>query len=296
MGNISAGHIVNLISNDANRLDMGFVFAHYLWILPLQTLLIGYLIWIRMGYAAIIGVVALLLQTIPVQVSLTKWTVRLRKRIGDLTDKRVSKMHELIRGIQVIKMYAWEKSFEKEVKEARRLEIQETRRAAYLRSFYLSSMILPERLTLFITIVAAAQMGVTMTADMVFSIANLYHVFQLVAGIFGPMGISLGAEAFASLNRIEKFLQRAEKEEVTEHERPSLGNSIEMENVSASWKKNIQSEVGNSEDIELLSSKEHTLENITLKIPKGGLCAIVGPVGAGKVIEDISSVTELNSL
>lgn len=294
-GDISVGYIVNLISNDVNRFDCGFIFVHNLWILPLQTLLVGYLIWLRLGYAAIIGVVALLLQTIPVQACLTKWTVKLRKRVAQRTDERISKMNELIRGIQVIKMYAWEKSFEAEVKEARRLEIQETRRSAYLRSFYLSSMILPERLTLFITIVAAVQMGVVITTDMIFSIANLYHVFQMVAGIFCPFAISLGAEAFASFNRIEKFLQLTEKKEELKSGVPRNENAIEIENVTASWnsdgefKMNMDDVAYNNKEKEVnlnLTPKitRVTLDGINLVIPRGKLCAIVGPVGAGKVI------------
>jgi ATP-binding cassette, subfamily C (CFTR/MRP), member 4 len=32
----SAGNVVNLLSNDVSRLDYGFIFAHYIWILPFQ--------------------------------------------------------------------------------------------------------------------------------------------------------------------------------------------------------------------------------------------------------------------
>lgn len=32
----SAGNVVNLLSNDVSRLDYGFIFVHYIWILPLQ--------------------------------------------------------------------------------------------------------------------------------------------------------------------------------------------------------------------------------------------------------------------
>lgn len=267
-GLISVGHIVNLISNDVNRLDIGFVFAHYIWILPIQTLLIGFLIWQRLGYAAIIGVTALLLQTIPVQMCLSTWTAKLRRRIAERTDQRIGQMNELIRGMQVIKMYVWEKCFRHVIKESRRLEIRETRKAAYLRSFYLSSMILPERLTLFITIVAAVEMGQIITADAIFAIANLYHVFQLVAGIFCPMAISFAAEAFVSIKRIEEFLLQPER--ATPPSKllmpPSRKMAVEIENVTASW-----------------NSEKETLRNISLKVPKGKLCIIAGPVGSGKV-------------
>ena len=264
-GAISVGHIVNLISNDVNRLDIGFVFAHYVWILPIQTVLIGFLIWQRLGYAAIIGVVALLLQTIPVQMCLSTWTAKLRRRIAERSDQRISQMNELIRGMQVIKMYVWELCFRDVVKESRRLEIRETRKAAYLRSFYLSSMILPERLTLFITIVAAVEMGQSISADAIFAIANLYHVFQLVAGIFCPMAISFAAEAFVSIKRIEEFLLLPEK--LTPQKSTPLSKlAVEINNVTASW-----------------DSKTDTLKNINLQVPKGKLCIIAGPVGSGKV-------------
>lgn len=32
-----SGYLVNLLSNDVGRLDMGFIFAHYIWILPFQV-------------------------------------------------------------------------------------------------------------------------------------------------------------------------------------------------------------------------------------------------------------------
>ena len=43
-----------------------------------------------------------------------------RGKIAHLTDHRVKIMSEITSGIQVIKMYAWEKPFEKVVELARR--------------------------------------------------------------------------------------------------------------------------------------------------------------------------------
>lgn len=45
---------------------------------------------------------------------------KLRYQIAIRTDKRVKLMNEVTSGIQVIKMYAWEKPFETMVKLARR--------------------------------------------------------------------------------------------------------------------------------------------------------------------------------
>lgn len=32
----SAGNVVNLLSNDVGRLDYGFIYVHFIWILPIQ--------------------------------------------------------------------------------------------------------------------------------------------------------------------------------------------------------------------------------------------------------------------
>ena len=63
----TAGQVVNLLSNDVNRFDYAFIYTHFIWLLPLQVLVVCYLIYIKIGYAAIVGVIGIVLQTIPVQ-------------------------------------------------------------------------------------------------------------------------------------------------------------------------------------------------------------------------------------
>lgn len=51
LGDTTAGHIVNLMSNDVGRLDLATIFVHYLWVGPLQTLFITYLMYLEVGVA-----------------------------------------------------------------------------------------------------------------------------------------------------------------------------------------------------------------------------------------------------
>lgn len=136
-GRTAAGYLVNLLSNDVSRLDYGFIYIHYVWILPFQSCLVAYLIWRLVGWAAVVGVVGLLLKTIPVQTGLSRWSSILRMKVARRTDQRVGIMNEIVQGIQVIKMYAWEKPFQAVVAEARRLEVKEIRYASYIRGINL---------------------------------------------------------------------------------------------------------------------------------------------------------------
>lgn len=183
-GRTPAGYLVNLLSNDVNRLDYGFIFMHYIWILPIQSCLICYLIWQQIGIAALVGVVGLLIKTVPVQTGLSKLSSSLRLKIAQRTDQRVGIMNEIVQGIHVIKMYAWEKPFQAVVAEARRREIKQIRYASYLRGFYLSTMVFTERSTLYITIAAGVFLGSAVTADVVFSMAQYFNILQVCIKTF----------------------------------------------------------------------------------------------------------------
>ena len=37
--------MVNLLSNDVNRLDAGLMFLHHIWIAPLEVILVVYILW-----------------------------------------------------------------------------------------------------------------------------------------------------------------------------------------------------------------------------------------------------------
>ncbi|XP_021941583.1 multidrug resistance-associated protein 4-like [Zootermopsis nevadensis] len=54
------------MSNDVNRFDHSVNFFVYLWFGPLQTLVISYLMWCEIGFAAVIGVATIVL-VIPLQ-------------------------------------------------------------------------------------------------------------------------------------------------------------------------------------------------------------------------------------
>ncbi|XP_017091987.2 ATP-binding cassette sub-family C member 4 [Drosophila bipectinata] len=272
-GQTPAGYLINLLSNDVNRLDYGFIFMHWIWIMPLQAVLTCYLIWLNIGIPAVVGVVGLLLKTVPVQTALSKVTSVLRMRIAERTDARVGIMNELVQGIQVIKMYAWERPFQAVVAEARRREIQQIRYASYLRGFYLSTMVFTERSTLYITLAAAALMGQNITADFVFSSASYYNILQLVAAIWYPLAVSFGAEALVSLRRIQDFLMLEGREErvhgITQKKDQENGDSraVTLKDINANWDN---------------AKPQRTLQSINLQIEKGQLCAVIGPVGAGK--------------
>lgn len=87
------------------------------------------------------------------------------------------------------------------------------------------------------------------------------------------MALSLGAEALVSISRVEEYLLMEEKDEsnvgLIRQPKPSdaLTPSLHIDHISASWS----------------DSQPNTLDDISIIVKPGQLCAIIGPVGAGKV-------------
>ncbi|KAJ8980199.1 hypothetical protein NQ317_003764 [Molorchus minor] len=291
LGRTAAGQLVNLLSNDLQRFDQASNYLHYIWIMPLQAVIAFYVMYRSVGIAALAGMIAMALEALPLQASITtsllvigymsKVQGVLRFKIAHLTDHRVKLMSEIVSGIRVIKMYAWEKSFEKVVELARKLrqtrqiistrkEIDVITKTSYIRGFSLSLMVFTERLALYLTLIAFVLIGNKLTSDVVFSMAQLFNSIQLYMCIYYPNGLATFAEAKVSVKRVEEFLLLEENRTRavldTNHITAKTG-TIKAEKATASWS---------------LYPVMDTLTDINLDIAPGTLCCVVGNVGAGK--------------
>ncbi|XP_059490449.1 probable multidrug resistance-associated protein lethal(2)03659 [Neocloeon triangulifer] len=273
MGQTTAGQVVNLLSNDVNRFDVVPIFMHYLWVGPLQTAVVSYLMYSKMGWSALMGVATLLL-TIPLQGWLGKKTSTLRMRTAVKTDERVRLMNEIISGIQVIKMYTWEIPFAKLVDLARRLEIKQIRIASYIKGVYLSFIMFTTRVTVYVTVVAYVLNGQEITAEKVFVISSYYNIIRQTMTIFFPQGISQFAEGSVSIKRLENFLLLNEISEDAQSRHSASTDSsgekgpiVSLQNATAKWNDEIA---------------DPTLNNVNVTMKSGQLLAVIGPVGSGK--------------
>lgn len=194
-GETAAGRIINILSNDVQRFEQVTVVLHFMWILPLQIIIVSYFMYTIVGVYCFVGIGSMILITIPLQSTLKltnhtqnyylfsaayfgKVTSYLRLQVAQRCDVRVKHMNEVINGMQVIKMYAWEKPIEKLIVFLRAREIKALIKSSYLRGFYASCSVFVERLTLFLTVVVYSLMGLRISADIVFSLAQFFNILQ----------------------------------------------------------------------------------------------------------------------
>uniref|UniRef100_A0A2S2PCH1 Putative multidrug resistance-associated protein lethal n=1 Tax=Schizaphis graminum TaxID=13262 RepID=A0A2S2PCH1_SCHGA len=295
----TVGQVVNLISNDVNRIDLAFRFIHFLWIGPLQTILITYFLWQEIGVSSIIGI-TVFLAFVPLQGWLGKKISDYRSKTAPSTDERVKLMNELLSGIQVIKMFTWEKPFALLVQYARKMEIEQIKGATWIRIFLQSFKIFHFRFALFISILSYVLLGNNINTQQVFVIISYYSILMTTMTVFFPQGVLTLAEMLISNKRIQSFLLQDEKEK---HNKPLLfkletksKNGIKMSNINnANYTKNSTSNEKDMDQLDnfgidvlnasakwILDQPENTLNNINLSVRPGRLVAIIGPVGAGK--------------
>ncbi|XP_046426197.1 ATP-binding cassette sub-family C member 4-like isoform X1 [Neodiprion fabricii] len=287
--NTASGRVANLISNDVARFDMVPVFLHHIWIMPIQVMLIGYVMWRSVGVASLVGIGTMMLQTIPIQGYLSHLSAKLRSKIAVKTDERVHLTSELILGIQVVKMYSWEKPFESIMSKVRGLEVKLIGYTSYLRGFYLSVMAFSERVSLYLTLITFVIMGNSLTAQITFVLASLFSILQFSCTICFPQAIIQAGEANVSLNRLTDFLLLDEFKHTenfpvtTEIEKNGVSNNTERIKSPSQQTRN---EVG-IEMCKIAANWVHgqlppTLSEVSLTITARSLCALVGPVGSGK--------------
>ncbi|XP_025834708.1 probable multidrug resistance-associated protein lethal(2)03659 isoform X5 [Agrilus planipennis] len=296
LGQTTVGQVVNLLSNDVNRFDVAVIFAHQLWVGPLETIIVTYFMYQLVGISAVIGIFFLLM-FIPLQFYLGKQTSVLRLKIALRTDERVRLMNEIIQGIQVIKMYTWEKPFAKLVALSRRYEIKAIRATSYIRGIALSFIMFSTRISIFASILAYVllQTGFaeTINAEQVFVLTAFYNILRPSMTVFFPQGIAQVAEANVSVNRLNKFMLYeetivpAKSPETSGKSDGQLNSSDETNRLTDSLKDDafrddIAINVQNASAKWSSTSIENTLTNVNLRVKKGSLVAVIGPVGSGK--------------
>ncbi|XP_076648328.1 ATP-binding cassette sub-family C member 4 [Halictus rubicundus] len=298
----TCGQVVNLLSNDIQRFDRFCECVHFIWVSPLQMIVIGSVMWTRISYVTLISIGTLIIVSAPIHCITVKMMKGLRQVIAELTDERVQLMQELITGMQVIKMYAWEKPFSKIITAVRTTEILKIRRSSYIQAIYLANVVLTSRFVLYSTVVYIALAGNGLRSDVTFTLSAYFEMLQLTVAFFFPLGLISFSECMVSIDRIQKFLLLEEQSGQTsqvqaiQDGKNGQKTNYKRANESIELKNGRQTAlVTRIDDITPVSVTldrvyanwipKHlppTISGISMQIRSGELFAIVGCVGSGK--------------
>uniref|UniRef100_A0A8D0HQJ0 Cystic fibrosis transmembrane conductance regulator n=1 Tax=Sphenodon punctatus TaxID=8508 RepID=A0A8D0HQJ0_SPHPU len=290
---ISTGQLVSLLSNNLNKFDEGLALAHFVWIAPLQVVLLMGLLWETLEAAAFCGLAFLIILAL-FQAWLGRKMMKYRdKRAGKINERLVI-TSEMIENIQSVKAYCWEDAMENMIESLRETELKLTRKTAYVRYFNSSAFFFSGFFVVFLAVLPVALIhGIILRK--IFTTISFCIVLRMTVTRQFPWAVQTWYDSLGAINKIQDFLQ---KEEYKTLEYNLTTTGVELEKVTAFWDKvngelfvKAKQENGNrkvsSDDGNLFFSNFPlhaipVLKDINFKIEKGQLLAVAGSTGAGK--------------
>uniref|UniRef100_A0A8C2CZ08 ABC-type glutathione-S-conjugate transporter n=1 Tax=Cyprinus carpio TaxID=7962 RepID=A0A8C2CZ08_CYPCA len=263
----TVGEVVNLMSVDAQRFMDLTTFLNMLWSAPLQIILALFFLWRNLGPSVLAGVAVMVL-LIPFNAFIAMKTRTYQVEQMKHKDDRIKLMNEILNGIKVLKLYAWEVSFKEKILQIRQKELTVLRKTAYLSA--LSTMAWTSApfmvaLTTFAVYVTVDESNV-LDAEKAFVSLSLFNILRFPLNML-PQVISSIVQASVSLKRIQDFLSHDELDPESVDRRNNASEyAVSIVNGTFSWAKQDQA----------------TLDNINVMVPQGSLLAVVGHVGCGK--------------
>lgn len=260
----TVGEIVNLMAVDAQKFIELTAFLNMLWSAPLQIILSLYFLWYELGPSVLAGL-AVMIILIPVNGYIANRVKTLQIKQMKNKDERVKLMNEILSGIKVLKLYAWEPSFENQVLKIRNKEIKVLKSAAYLNagtSFIWSCAPFLVSLVTFATFVLVDENNV-LDANKAYVSISLFNILRFPMSML-PMMISNLVQTYVSVKRINKFMNSEELDPNNVTHDSSEADPLIIEKGTFSW------------------GEDPILKNINIRLKKQTLTAVVGTVGSGK--------------
>ncbi|CAJ1048484.1 LOW QUALITY PROTEIN: multidrug resistance-associated protein 9-like [Xyrichtys novacula] len=299
---VSMGEMINVLTNDGHKLFEAVLFGSFVLSSPVLFFVCVIYACFVLGYTALTGVCTYII-FIPVQFFLAKLITGFKWKAILITDSRVRTMNEILNSIKLIKMYAWEESFEEKVAALRKQEKTHLKKVCYIQNMNTSITGIIPTIATVLTFIVHTLLGLSLNTSDAFTTIAIFNSMRFCLGLM-PLSVKTLAEALVALARLKKILliQNPDPYMIQMKESDS---AIVVKNATLSWTKlDSQADLspspangvnGHKEDGMSRSNKtesnQPTLKNISFMLPKGHLLGVCGNVGSGKT-SLISSILE----
>eukprot|EP00897_Mesotaenium_endlicherianum_P000582 jgi/Mesen1/10524/ME000083S10028 len=201
----SLGEILNLQSNDAQKLGQLCIYLHILWSGPLQIFgALALLFYVIKVIPALSGLGAMLL-LLPFNGLMMRYLAATRKRVLAATDARVKLVSEVVGGIKAIKLYAWEGPFRARIDALRDAEMRQITISVLIGARCCHIISFAPTLVSVASLSVYTLMGNTLDASVAFPALALFNVLRFPLAMLPDQIIDF-VQARVSAGRIQKFL------------------------------------------------------------------------------------------
>ncbi|EPQ18360.1 ATP-binding cassette sub-family C member 8 [Myotis brandtii] len=325
MGEMTAGQICNLVAIDTNQLMWFFFLCPNLWAMPVQIIVGVILLYYILGVSALIGAAVIILLA-PVQYFVATKLSQAQRSTLEYSNERLKQTNEMLRGIKLLKLYAWENIFRTRVEMTRRKEMTSLRAFAIYTSISIFMNTAIPIAAVLITFVGHASFfkEADFSPSVAFASLSLFHI--LVTPLFLLSSVVRSTvKALVSVQKLSEFLSSAEirEEQCAPREPAPQGQASKYQAVplkvvnrkrparedgrglTGPLQRLAPSADGNADNccVQIIGGfftwtpdGIPTLSNITIHIPRGQLTMIVGQVGCGKSSLLLATLGEMQKI
>uniref|UniRef100_A0A8C1S8A4 ATP-binding cassette, sub-family C (CFTR/MRP), member 9 n=1 Tax=Cyprinus carpio TaxID=7962 RepID=A0A8C1S8A4_CYPCA len=307
MGEMTLGQINNLVAIETNQLMWFLFLCPNLWAMPVQIIMGVILLYYLLGNSALIGAGVILLLA-PVQYLIATKLADTQKSTLDYSTDRLKKTTEILKGIKLLKLYAWENIFCDRVEETRGKELTSLKTFALYTSMsiFLNAAI-PIAAVLATFVTHAYIEEVRLSPDKAFASLALFHILVTPLFLLSTV-VRFAVKALVSVQKLSEFLQSDEigDDSWRNGEMPmclEVGKKYKyhgdtkvinrkdryrMDNYEQPMRRQLRPTETEDVAVEVndgfftWGSNLSTLTDINIRIPTGQLTMIVGQVGCGK--------------
>ncbi|XP_075784195.1 ATP-binding cassette sub-family C member 8 isoform X3 [Pelodiscus sinensis] len=323
MGEMTAGQICNLVAIDTNQLMWFFFLCPNLWAMPVQIIAGVLLLYYLLGISALIGAVVIIVLA-PVQYFVATKLSQAQRSTLEYSNERLKKTNEMLRGIKLLKLYAWEHIFHSSVEETRQKEMTSLKAFALYTSISIfMNAAIPIAAVLTTFVVHAHLTGnADFSPSVAFASLSLFHI--LVTPLFLLSSVVRSTvKALVSVQKLSEFLSSEEIGEeydkcpvprsadnhskyqvvplkVVNRKRPARED---WNNYSSHMRRPVNITEGDDFCVKITNGfftwtpdGSPTLSNIDIRIPQGQLTMIVGQVGCGKSSLLLATLGEMQKI
>nr|KAF6405968.1 ATP binding cassette subfamily C member 12 [Molossus molossus] len=305
---ISVGEVLNVLSSDSYSLFEAALFCPLPATIPILMVVCAVYAFFILGPTALIGV-SVYLVFIPIQMFMAKLNSAFRRSAVSVTDKRIQTMNELVACIKLVKMYAWEKSFTKSIRDIRKRERKLLEKAGFVQSGNSALAPIASTIAIVSTFTCHILLRRKLTAPVAFSVIAMFNIMKFSIAIL-PFSVKAAAEASVSLRRMKRILAaRSPSPYITQPEGPdtvlllasatlawqqgagrtgspkdgeSRRKGLLLPRRGAAYRLSAPAEGAPGPEQDHGSGGRTALHNISFVVRKGKVLGICGNVGSGK--------------
>ncbi|XP_058841528.1 ATP-binding cassette sub-family C member 9-like isoform X3 [Acipenser ruthenus] len=308
MGEMTLGQINNLVAIETNQLMWFLFLCPNLWAMPVQIIMGVILLHYLLGFSALIGACVIVLLA-PIQYFIATKLADAQKSTLDYSTDRLKKTNEILKGIKLLKLYAWENIFCSSVEETRVKELTSLKTFALYTSLSIfMNAAIPIAAVLATFVTHAYTSNTELSPAVAFASLALFHILVTPLFLLSTV-VRFAVKAIVSVQKLGEFLLSDEIGDDSWRNGETLVSLESCKKHPGAHTKAInrkqplryqldsfeqpsrrQPRPTETEDIAVKvnngffswGSNMATLSDINMRIPTGQLTMIVGQVGCGK--------------